>query len=243
MPKLGADMTEGRVVEWLKKPGEPIARGEVVLVIETDKANVEVESWAAGKLEKILVEPGDAWLPVGTPLATIFAEGPEPRRAAGRRRPDAAAGRGAGPPRRRSPRAARRGTSSTPPPSERRPRLAGRAASAPTSSASTLDDDAGDRAGRADHAGGRRARRRGADRPRRPPRRTAQPRMREAIAAAMARSKREIPHYYLSTTIDFSPAASLARGAQPRPPGDRAAALRRAAAEGRRRSRCARCPS
>ena len=38
MPKLGADMIEGRVVEWLKKPGEPIARGEVVLVIETDKS-------------------------------------------------------------------------------------------------------------------------------------------------------------------------------------------------------------
>src|SRR5512134_327271 len=75
MPKLGADMTEGRVVEWLKKPGEPIARGEVVLVIETDKANVEVESWAAGTLEKILVEPGDDWLPVGTPLAVIAAEG------------------------------------------------------------------------------------------------------------------------------------------------------------------------
>jgi pyruvate dehydrogenase E2 component (dihydrolipoamide acetyltransferase) len=69
MPKLGADMIEGRVVEWLKKPGEPVARGEVVLVIETDKANVEVESWAQGRLEKILVEPGDAWLPVGTPLA------------------------------------------------------------------------------------------------------------------------------------------------------------------------------
>jgi pyruvate dehydrogenase E2 component (dihydrolipoamide acetyltransferase) len=75
MPKLGADMTEGRVVEWLKKPGEPIARGEAVLVIETDKANVEVESWAAGTLEKILVEPGEDWLPVGTPLAVIAAEG------------------------------------------------------------------------------------------------------------------------------------------------------------------------
>ncbi|HET9042121.1 MAG TPA: biotin/lipoyl-containing protein, partial [Burkholderiales bacterium] len=75
MPKLGADMIEGRVVEWLKKPGEPIARGEVVLVIETDKANVEVESWTQGKLEKILVEPGDAWLPVGTPLAVIAGEG------------------------------------------------------------------------------------------------------------------------------------------------------------------------
>ena len=75
MPKLGADMTEGRVVEWLKQPGEPIARGEVVLVIETDKANVEVESWTEGRLEKILVAPGDEWLPVGTPLAVIAGEG------------------------------------------------------------------------------------------------------------------------------------------------------------------------
>ncbi|HLB17282.1 MAG TPA: biotin/lipoyl-containing protein, partial [Burkholderiales bacterium] len=78
LPKLGADMTEGRLVEWLKKPGERIERGEVIAVVETDKANVEVESWVAGTMEKILVEPGDKWMPVGTPLAAIRTDGVEP---------------------------------------------------------------------------------------------------------------------------------------------------------------------
>jgi pyruvate dehydrogenase E2 component (dihydrolipoamide acetyltransferase) len=71
-------MTEGRLVEWLKKPGERIERSDVIAVIETDKANVEVESWVAGTMEKILVEPGDQWMPVGTPLAAIRTDGVEP---------------------------------------------------------------------------------------------------------------------------------------------------------------------
>jgi pyruvate dehydrogenase E2 component (dihydrolipoamide acetyltransferase) len=75
MPRLGADMTAGKVVKWLKRPGEQIKRGEVIAIVETDKANVDVESFVAGVLEKILVEPGDERLPVGTPLALIRAEG------------------------------------------------------------------------------------------------------------------------------------------------------------------------
>ena len=78
LPKLGADMTEGRLVEWFKKPGDRIARGDVIAVIETDKANIDVESWVAGTMEKILVEPGEAWMPVGTPLALLRTEGAEP---------------------------------------------------------------------------------------------------------------------------------------------------------------------
>jgi len=75
MPRLGADMTAGKVVKWLKRPGEQIKRGEVIAIVETDKANVDVESFIAGVLEKILVEPGDERFPVGTPLALIRAEG------------------------------------------------------------------------------------------------------------------------------------------------------------------------
>ena len=204
MPKLGADMTEGRVVEWLKKPGEPIARGEVVLVIETDKSNVEVESWATGKMEKILVEPGDAWLPVGTPLATIFSEGPEPvmppafaapavsPRAAARPAapavapPPAAAPGPAAPSERRhvSPAARRRAEQlrvtlesvrGTGPDGRITLEDVERAAAAPAPAKAPADRAA---------------------------------RMREAIAAAMSRAKREIPHYYLSTTIDFAPAGA-----------------------------------
>jgi hypothetical protein len=45
MPILGADMTEGKVVSWHKKPGDRIERGDIVVEVETDKANVEVECY------------------------------------------------------------------------------------------------------------------------------------------------------------------------------------------------------
>jgi pyruvate dehydrogenase E2 component (dihydrolipoamide acetyltransferase) len=75
MPKLGADMTQGRLVQWCKNPGDQINRGDVIAVIETDKTNIDVESFQTGVLEKILVTPGDAWLPVGTPLAMLREAG------------------------------------------------------------------------------------------------------------------------------------------------------------------------
>ena len=203
MPKLGADMTEGRVVEWLKKPGEPIARGEAVLVIETDKSNVEVESWSAGKLEKILVEPGDAWLPVGTPLATIHTEGPEavapPAFAVPAAPPVAPPPPAAKPPPPASvaaPRAAPAGERAHVSPAARRRAeqlgvaLGSVQATGPEGRI-TLED--------VERAAAAAPTKAPADRG---------TRMREAIAAAMSRAKREIPHYYLSTTIDFSPAAA-----------------------------------
>src|SRR5512146_1790384 len=75
MPKLGADMTRGKLVEWCKKPGQAVKRGEVIAVIETDKANVDTESFVDGVFERVLVEPHDEWLPVGTPLALIHVAG------------------------------------------------------------------------------------------------------------------------------------------------------------------------
>ena len=75
MPTLGADMTQGRLVQWCKNPGDQINRGDVIAVIETDKANVDVESFQTGVLEKILVTPSDEWLPVGTPLAMLREAG------------------------------------------------------------------------------------------------------------------------------------------------------------------------
>lgn len=73
MPILGADMTEGRVVSWRKKPGERIERGDIIVEVETDKANVEVECYTPGILETILVQE-DATVRVGTPLAWIKAD-------------------------------------------------------------------------------------------------------------------------------------------------------------------------
>jgi len=200
MPKLGADMTEGRVVEWLKQPGEPIARGEVVLVIETDKANVEVESWTEGRLAKILVAPGDEWLPVGTPLAVIAGEGavaaPPPSPAAA---PATAPAPAAKPPERRP---------AAPPPRAGAERvhvspIAGKRADELKLDLATIVGTGPD--GRITLEDVERA---AAARPAAKPATPAdkQQRMREAIAAAMARSKREIPHYYVGTTIDLSKA-------------------------------------
>src|SRR3990172_1447879 len=77
MPILGADMTEGTVVAWRKRPGEHVERGEIIVEVETDKATVEVESFLAGTVETILVDEG-LKVPVGTPLAVIRAEGEQP---------------------------------------------------------------------------------------------------------------------------------------------------------------------
>ncbi len=211
MPRLGADMSAGKVVAWLKRPGERILRGEVVAVIETDKANVDVESFVDGVLEEILVEAGDERLPVGTPLALIRAEGEQgaaPAAAPAVAPPREAPAAAAIPP----------APAVVPPaPSAREPSAAARLRISPVARkrALELNVDASTLTGSgpqgriilqdveraalakpavlvaaaagttADAAAAR------------------QLRMREAIAASMARSKREIPHYYLSSTIDL----------------------------------------
>ena len=70
MPKLGFDMAEGALVEWSRKAGDSVSEGQVIAIIETDKANVEVTSFKAGVLRQILVEAG-AVVPVGKPIAVI----------------------------------------------------------------------------------------------------------------------------------------------------------------------------
>ncbi|NOT28962.1 MAG: biotin/lipoyl-binding protein, partial [Planctomycetes bacterium] len=74
MPSLGADMDEGRLVEWRVKPGESVKRGQIVAVIDTAKAAIEIESWQEGKVHALLVSPG-ATVPVGTPLAMLLEPG------------------------------------------------------------------------------------------------------------------------------------------------------------------------
>ncbi|WP_409054983.1 dihydrolipoamide acetyltransferase family protein [Streptomyces sp. SYP-A7185] len=84
MPSLGADMDEGLLQEWLVHPGDPVHKGDVVAVVETDKAAIEVECFETGTVGRLLVEPGTR-VPVGTPLALIEAPGA----GAGVGRPDA----------------------------------------------------------------------------------------------------------------------------------------------------------
>ncbi|MGI8926987.1 MAG: dihydrolipoamide acetyltransferase family protein [Tepidiformaceae bacterium] len=70
MPQMGADMTEGTVVRWLKQPGDVVARGDIIAEIETDKATVEMEAFEAGTLIKLVAEEGQT-VPVGEVIALI----------------------------------------------------------------------------------------------------------------------------------------------------------------------------
>lgn len=74
LPQLGLTQTEGSVSEWLKKPGEPVKKDEIVFIVATDKAEMEIESPADGVMGEILVEPG-VTVNVGTPLAWLEKEG------------------------------------------------------------------------------------------------------------------------------------------------------------------------
>ena len=74
MPKLGFDMAEGLLQEWLKKVGDAVTEGETIALVETDKASVEVPAFRAGVLLKILVEAGTS-VPIGTPIAVIGSAG------------------------------------------------------------------------------------------------------------------------------------------------------------------------
>ena len=77
MPKMGDAMTEGKVVRWYKKAGDPVKRGEPVLEIETDKVNLDLEAESDGTLSEIAAPEGQV-VPVGGTLASILAEGEQP---------------------------------------------------------------------------------------------------------------------------------------------------------------------
>jgi pyruvate dehydrogenase E2 component (dihydrolipoamide acetyltransferase) len=211
MPSLGADMEAGTLVEWLKRPGDRVKRGDIVAVVETQKGAIEVDIFEEGVIERWLVEPGTT-VPVGTPLALIAGAQPaivaaaaevpatvtptpapaappsvlpplEPRTGVGRRRVSPAARRLA---------------------AERGIVLDGLIGSGPEGAILYADVERA--------AASRQA----------TPRRLDFAEMRRAIAAAMTRSKREIPHYYLSTTIELTQSlAWLETTNATRPPAQR----------------------
>jgi pyruvate dehydrogenase E2 component (dihydrolipoamide acetyltransferase) len=74
MPKMGDAMTEGRILRWMKQPGDAVAKGEPIAEIETDKVNVDLESETAGTLAQILVPAGEV-AAIGAPIAMIAAPG------------------------------------------------------------------------------------------------------------------------------------------------------------------------
>lgn len=199
MPSLGADMEKGTVVEWLKKPGDRIARGDIVAVVETQKGAFEIEVFEEGVLAEIVVAVGTE-VPVGAVLARIGSAGatvqpakpaapapplPGPVVAAPVPPPQrAAAALPAGERMRISPAAARRAL-------ELGVDVRSLRGSGPQGAIAIADVEA---AAKKPVAPAPAKERRGFD----------PAAMRQAIAAAMARSKREIPHYYLSQPIDMS---------------------------------------
>ncbi|MFN2615679.1 MAG: multifunctional oxoglutarate decarboxylase/oxoglutarate dehydrogenase thiamine pyrophosphate-binding subunit/dihydrolipoyllysine-residue succinyltransferase subunit [Thermoleophilaceae bacterium] len=70
MPQMGESVTEGTVLEWRKRPGDPVQEGETLLEVSSDKVDAEVPAPASGTVAKILVE-ADKVAPVGAVLAEI----------------------------------------------------------------------------------------------------------------------------------------------------------------------------
>ena len=70
MPQMGADMTEGTLIKWIKQVGDPVKRNEVIAEIETDKATVELESFDDGVMKQHVVEEGET-VPVGEVIALL----------------------------------------------------------------------------------------------------------------------------------------------------------------------------
>jgi pyruvate dehydrogenase E2 component (dihydrolipoamide acetyltransferase) len=200
MPILGADMTAGTLVAWRKQPGERVARGDIIAEVETEKGLIDVEVFVSGVLERILVEPG-ATVPTGTVLASIREDAPSAAPRVAVTGPVAAAAAALAPVMPLTP-APAPGTRVRVSPLARK--LATTLGIDPTTLRGT---GAGGAVTREDVERAAADRRPGAV-PAPAPAAPARPRldvarMRQAIAAAMARSKREIPHYYVAHTIDL----------------------------------------
>lgn len=73
MPALSSTMKEGKIVSWLKSEGDPVSSGEAIMVVESDKADMDVEAFEDGFLAAIVIEEGDSGA-VGAPVAYIAAE-------------------------------------------------------------------------------------------------------------------------------------------------------------------------
>jgi pyruvate dehydrogenase E2 component (dihydrolipoamide acetyltransferase) len=208
MPSLGADMETGKVLEWLVAPGSRVKRGDVVAVVETQKGAIDVEIFLDGVIGDLA--PVGAERRVGEVLARVEGAGAIPERstspvpggtipvveAPARSAPVPASVPGTPKIPQAEPRSERALAS---PAARRRARELGIAPARLTGTgvggAVTSADVEAAAALSGEPAAG--------------PRRGFDPaQMRQAIAAAMARSKREIPHYYLASAIDFGAAAA-----------------------------------
>src|SRR5213593_3544137 len=77
MPALEMAQETGKIVSWIKKEGDTVTKGEILLEVETDKAVVEIEATADGVLAGVKSHEGDV-VPVGTTIAWLVAPGEQP---------------------------------------------------------------------------------------------------------------------------------------------------------------------
>lgn len=223
MPSLGADMESGKLVEWLVRPGDRVARGDVVAVVETQKGAIEIEIFEAGEVAELLARVGQT-LAVGAPLARIRGPGDTGDGAGSAlvAAPPPAAPQDSGRPAAPAPLPGD-GPALEPAPAPGGGVLASPAARARAAAAGAdLAAIAGSGPGGAVLLG---------DVERHLAQATPAPgpagkpgldmaEMRRAIAAAMSRAKREIPHYYLSHLIDLQPAQDWLTAANASRPPD-----------------------
>ena len=194
MPSLGADMESAVLMEWLIKEGDHVTKGQVIAEVETSKGVIEIEVFEEGIVEKILVQE-ETECAVGTPLAMIRSEGESPHETADKTVPEPEA------------------KASKPEPSKEPEKV------------QPVDAESTEKRIKASPAARRRAKELGVDLAalaaqtgatiqlseveaaavtvQKTP---AADGMRQAIAKAMSRSNTEIPHYYLSTSINMTPA-------------------------------------
>lgn len=190
LPSLGSDMDDGKLIAWHVRPGDAVKKGQVIAVVDTSKAAIDIECWHDGVVHELITELGQT-IPVGTVMARLLA-------------PGEAAPVGAAPTSRQrvSPAARQRAAElgldlahvvGTGPQGaigledvERAAAPAPKPAASAVSAASTPADRAAE--------------------------------MRKSIAAAMGRSKREIPHYYLSETVPMGRALEWLRTANAQRP-------------------------
>ncbi|WP_126446554.1 dihydrolipoamide acetyltransferase family protein [Sulfuricystis multivorans] len=223
LPALGADMDEGTLLEWKVKPGDRVEKGQVIAIVDTAKAAIDVESWQAGIVHRLIAEPGQK-MPVGTVMALLLepgetpppaepvtattqtgtGESPDVASSTGALRKVGAGGNEDVPPGADSSRKV--GAGGTAPPAvpemgERR-----RISPAARKRAAELGIDVGSIAGSGPQGAVTLEDVEAVAQSRMPsaaqkPTTDRRAEMRKTIAAAMSRSKREIPHYYVSEDI------------------------------------------
>ncbi len=211
MPSLGADMDFGTVVEWRVGVGDTVAKGDVVAVVETEKSDIDVETWHAGTITELLAEVGRE-LPVGAPLLRMTGDesAPSPERP----EPEEPAPVKTEAPRPVRPESPPAGVLASP-----RARLAAHergvdlstlVGTGPDGAVLFVDVEQADVSRRVPPSVTER------------PTHDRQASMRRSIAERMAKANTDIPHYYLESDIDLSNAlAELERSNEAKPLAER----------------------